>query len=739
VPLILSAPASSSGGRLSVPFSVRVGRVARLSVPFGVQVAPPARLDVPFGVSVDVPAPGVSPLIEHDIQIDGLPGPVLSAALTHDGPYEELDVTVRGLYPLALPSASVALASRFSGAGVIGVPPGRVFTAQSQEPQVNRAEGTTTFRFRSGLDDRLRGIRLPEVVPWKLTPSRDPCLTVRRTLSVSRTVQEVFRAHVDPRFTLEFDPMPRSEWVEGRIDFTTRNITPQALWDATYGALGMTLQVRRAGTGVRLVGTWATPVRAPGGGPVTPLDWQTDREQAREWYQTPRRLTVRGAPHATPLTREKLLQWIGPDPDLAALQREILLNAEWFDPPAPSGTSVAQTGYLKLNGQQVRQVEVTTGDVTVTETVDGQPVVRLHRGVGLGVKLTETRFDPDCPARPQLQRTRTLAWGYDLQTQLSSYSVPGPGLNTTLTVGDLVGNEETTTTYQYSPQGYLAAQTTSTTRLASVQQEGADAAPAERGVLEGREVTQQTVTQRWAPTSGGLWRYDPGTSGQTLMPVYDRETGEAVRTVAVARATPDAPRLTDQAPPSYDCAPVCAVLREVLDPTGAVLHAGDAGLREDEEVTVDALHSLDLVLAARMALTARWHRVVTTFTVPFAYPYQPGDWTADGLVQRVRITVQDGQISSEVTCAQLDTTLLAPGSAALESYLLDPQQGRAVMLTRLPSGARARIVTGWNAATGAALVEDGFIEFRSGFPPAPGDELEWQLERGQREATNARR
>ncbi|GGB71203.1 hypothetical protein [Deinococcus soli (ex Cha et al. 2016)] len=737
MPLILPRRHRSRAA-LDVAFHVRAPAAARLSVAFGVQAVPPTRLDVAFDVAATVPSPSSSPLLDHEIQVDGLPGPVLSTTLTHDGPYEELEVTVDGLHPLALPTVSLQLTSRVAQGVTLGVVPTRVFRAQSQEPQVNRRERTTTFRYRSSLDDRLRGLRLPETIPWKLNPSEDPCLTVRRTVGISAHVRALFRQHVDPAFVLEFDPLTRSRWVEGRLDFTTLNITPQALWDATYGALGMVLQVRRKGTGVRLVGTWATPVQVRSG-PAVSLDWQEEREQAREWYQTPRRFTVKGAPRATPLTREKLLAWIGPDPDREALEREILLNYEWYEPPSPSGTSVAQSGFLKLNGQLVRQVEVTTGDVVITEIVDGKKKTDTLYGMGTGVKLTETRFDPTCPSRPLFQQVRTLAWGYDGQTKISSYSVPGPGLNTTLKVGDLVGNERTTTTYQYSPQGHLTAQTTSTTRVASLQQQNADAEINQRGPLQGREETTQTVTQRWAPTSGSLWRYDPGTSGQTLLPVYDDETQEAVRTVAVARATPDAPRLTDQAPPSYDCRPVCDVLREVLDPTGVVLHAGDAGLREDEEVSVDFLDVTDLVSAARMMLTSRWHRLVTTFTVPFASPFQQGDWTADGLVQRVRITAQDGQISSEVTCTQIDTTLLQPGSAAMENYLLDPQQGRAVMLTRLPGGARARLVTGWNPSTGEALAEDAFIGFRTGFPPSPGDELEWQLERGQREATNGRR
>lgn len=727
-----------SRAALDVAFDVRAPAAARLSVAFGVQAVPPARLDIAFDVAATVPEySGDVPLTVHDIDVTGLPGTVRSVTLTHDGPYEELDVTVDGLHPLELPTAVVQLVSQLKDGVTLGVLPTRIFRAQSQEPQVNRREHTTTFRYRSSLDDRLRGLRLPETIPWKLNPSEDPCLTVRRTVGISAHVRALFRQYVDTAFTLEFDPLSRSQWVEGRLDFTTLNITPQALWDATYGALGMVLQVRRKGAGIRLVGTWATPVQIRSG-PAVSLDWQEEREQAREWYQTPRRLTVTGAPRATPLTREKLLTWIGPDPDREALEREILLNVEWYEPPSPSGTSVAQSGFLKLNGQLVRQVEVTTGDVVVTETVDGVKKTTPLYGVGTGVKLTETRFDPTCPSRPLFQQVRTLAWGYDGQTQTSTYRVPGPGLNTLITVGDLVGDERTTTTYLYSPQGHLTAQTTSTTRLASLQQENADADPDQRGPLQGREQVPQTVTQRWAPTSGSLWRYDPGTSGQTLLPVYDAESQEAVRTVAVARATPDAPRLTDQAPPSYDCKPICDVLREVLDPTGVVLHAGDAGLREDEEVSVDFLDATDLVSAARMMLTSRWHRLVTTFTVPFAYPYQQGDWTADGLVQRVRITAQGGQISSEVTCAQLDTTLLAPGAAALESYLLDPQQGRAIMLTRLSGGTRARLVTGWNPSTNEALVEDAFISFRTGFPPSPGDELDWRMIRGQREATSGR-
>lgn len=681
-----------------------------------------------------------SPVLTYDVQITGLPGEVLSVEYEHTGPYEDLTVTVAGLYPLDSPDISVQLTGYADGV-LVGQLPTRTFLAFSQEPETDEAARTTTFRYRTSLDGALRGIRLPELVPWRLNPSPNPCDS-RQRLNVSGFVHRVMREQVDPAFSLEHDPLVNAEWIEGLIDESTLNITPLDLWGKTYGLLGMELHVDLLGAGVRLVGRWPQPV-ATQGGLVIPDGDRLSSQPRYQRLQTPKRLTLRGAPRWTPLTPELLLDWIGPHPDLLSLQREILPNAEWFDEPESSGTATVQRGYRKLNGQMVAQIEVTTDDVTATETVDGQPRIRLYRGVGTGLKTTRTTYDPDCPARITYQETESRTWAYQTDTETSVITLPGPGLNIGVTVGAEVAREVTRTTYAYSPQGYLTSKTTSTERTGSLEQVDAENAPGERGAITARETLRQNVTERWSPAGGGLWRYEPGTSGQTLLPLYDSVTGEAVRTVAVARATPDAPRLTDQAPPSYDCRPYCEVIRDVLDDTGVVLHAGDAGFAEDQEISVPVLPAADLLPVARQLMANTWHREVTTLTLAWPVAYIPGTWLSDGRVQNLKINVSPSEngleVTSELTCARLLTDLLGPGQAGVEPYRTDPGQGRAIMLARAGQGALARVVIGWDVQTGEPLVEQALIRFRSGFPPAPGDELEWQLVRGAREATNARR
>ncbi|AWT34500.1 hypothetical protein DM785_02275 [Deinococcus actinosclerus] len=740
MPLILSA-AAPEGPEATALFEARQPPSVFAQATFTARQPVPVETSALFTALAPVATPnGASPLLTYDVDITGLPGEVLAATYDHTGPYEDLEVTIAGLYPLESPDVLVQLTGYADGV-IVGELPTRTFLSLSQEPETDEAAGTTTYRYRTSLDDILRGLKLPELVPWKLNPSANLCAE-RQRLGVSGFVQQVFRIRVDPAFLLESDPLRNSEWIEGLIDESTLNITPLDLWGKTYGALGMELHVEPLGAGVRLVGRWPQPVTMQSG-PEIPADVRLSSQPRYQRFQTPKRLTVRGAPHWTPLTPAALLDWIGAHPDRLALEREIMPSSEWFEAPERSGTTTVQRGARKLNGQLVAQIEVTTDDVIATETVDGQTRLRLYRGVATGLKTTRTTYDPDCPARPTYQETESRTWAYQLDTETGVLALPGPGLNTTVTVGAEVAREITRTTYTYSPQGYLAAKTTSTERTGSLEQVNAESAPGDRGAVTARETLRQSVTERWAPAGGGQWAYDPGTSGQTLLPLYDAQTGEAIRTVAVTRATPDAPRLTDQAPPSYDCRPYCEVIRDVLDDTGVTLHAGEAGRAEPREINVPMLSATDLLGAARQAMANTWHRRERTLSVAWPVGYTPGTWLSDGRVQSLRITVTPSEagleVTSEITCMALLADFLAPGQAGVEPYQTDPQQGRAIMLARAGQGALARVVTGWDAEAGEPLVEHAPIRFRSGFPPAPGDELEWQLVRGAREATNARR
>ena len=513
MPLILQfsdeGPPRPSG---EVTFTARTPPGVRGSVILTARRPVPISGEATFTASLPTPGIASSRDIGYTTDLTGLPGPVLTAEYRHSGPYEELTVTVDGLYPLATPTAQLRLQARTGTGALLGELPTRVFGAASQEPQLNTGENQTTFVFRNSFDADLRGVRLAELIPWKLNRSPELCAGTRQEQNVSELIRQIMQAHVDGAFRLDDDPLRSSTWIEGRTDYSTLGKTPQQVWDETYGLLGMVLWVTPTGTGIRLVGTWPQPV-TEGTGPAISPDWRLTDLPQRQWYQTPRRLTLRGAEHATDLTPELLLDLIGPDPARVELERELYPNAEWFEPAESSGTSTVQRGFRKLGGQLVSQVEVTTGDVSVQETVDGQPVIRLLYGVATAYKRTETRYDPVCHGRPVSQRTETRGWGYDLQTELGTFSVPGPGLNITLRTGDLVAEETTLTTYTYSPQGHQTSETTTTRRLASMEQAGAEGDLADRGPLTGREYITQTITQTWAPMGAGRWRYSSGVSG----------------------------------------------------------------------------------------------------------------------------------------------------------------------------------------------------------------------------------
>lgn len=698
------------------------------------------------------PAPGELPTVygrpalSTSSRVNGLPGRVLTWEYSHTGQYEELTVTVDGQHGLATPTAILeAEASVVYPDGAI-TPldrlPRRRFEQLGQEPEVNVAENTTTFRFRNAFDQRLRGVRLPELIPWKLNPtppakSGDCSARVRQRQRVSDLVGQVMRDYVDPFFGLEDDPLRNgAEWIEEEREFSTNGLTPQALWDQTYGLLGMVLHVHPNGDGVALIGRWPQPLGSRPS-PAPPQGWTLERTDRREILHTPVRLTVRGAPQVTVLTFDKLMEWVGDDPAGEEIRRALGPNAEWFEEHR-SGTGRVQRGFRKSRGQMVAELEITTGDVTAEETVDGKKVSVTFFGVLLGHTATTTTYDPECADRPLLQRTQSRTYGYTPFTRTNSVVIAGPGVFAAPLAGELVTDEEVVTSFRYSPQGYLIGKTTVTRKLGSLEQKNAEEEPARRGALTAREYLTTVITESWLLLGSGRWRHSVTTSTQSLVPVYDQESGEAVRTATVMRALPPVIEYTDQAPPTYRCPSGCA--RRVLDETGIVLATGDAGFAEEAEISLPFLDPRRLDQVAQPVLASQWWRVVSTYSLAYPVGTPPGSpWGGEnGIVREVRISGGAGGVDSQVTVVRFDDGLVAPGGS-VTGLRADPERGRSVMLAGRPGGARVRLVTGWDLQRGAATVEDAFVAFRTGFPPTPGDEIEWERNpvTGQREARSA--
>ncbi|WP_288481022.1 hypothetical protein [uncultured Deinococcus sp.] len=679
------------------------------------------------------------PVLETDSSVTGLPGDMLSWSYTHGGQYEELSVVVMGQHGLALPTAlvqarGIAVSADETGRP-LGILPARVFQALGQEPEVDVGQDQTTFLFRNDRDQELRGIRLPELVPWKLNPTPEGTCTSRprQRLRISPLVQAVMRDRVDPNFALTTDPLLHAEWVESERDFSTLNLTPQDLWDQTYGLLGMQLHLWPQGTGFKLVGRFTQPPVQ--GSPSAPLSgrWPLSRSERRERRQTPARLTVTGAPSVTPLDYQTLMALIGDDPARDEISRALGPGSEWFE-ESSADTGTTRRGYRKARGQLVDQVELTTGDVVAKETVDGKEVSVTFSGVVLSLSRTSTTYDPDCADRPQLQRTLSRTYAYTPFTKLDVVAVNGPGIFTTALGGDLASEEEALTTYTYSPQGWQTGKTTTTTRLGSLQQEGAEDEPDKRGKLLSKERLTDITAETWLPTGAGRWQHTVQRSVQSLVPVYDTESGEAVRTSTVTRPLPPVIETTDQAPPSYRCPDAC--LRDLSDPTGAVLVAGDAGFGEEQTVALPWASAGDLVPLGRRLMEDRWHREVRTLSLPYPLGVVPGAPLDGGWVREVSIQGSAAGVDTSVTVAAFDG--LFPLPTIGQPYLLDPASGSSLMLAGRPGGARVRLVRGWEPEGQKPIVEDAFVAFRTGFPPTPGDEISWTLVQGRREAQSAR-
>lgn len=691
--------------------------------------------------SLPLPASGGGAAVMYHAQLSGLPGPVLSWDYSHNGQDEELTAVVRGLFGTSTPTVLLS-AEALTGAGsTLARLPTRTFQQMGQEPQEDVGGYRTTFRFREGMDTMLKRAVLPELINWKLNPTPDPCLTVRQTQNISSLVRNIMRDFGN--FTLELDPLIDSHFEEGRKEFSTEGLSPMDVWNATYGTLGMGLYLASGGQALTFIGRFADPIDTRSG-PYISADWITELSQGRELLQMPVDLTLKGADQPLPLKPQAILELLAGDPALGEVARELLPEQEWYDPIESAGTARTQRGYRKSGGQMVSTLEITTDDIEVRETVDDKPYFRLWNGVATGYKRSDTTYDALCPGRPLREVTESKTWAFDAQTQGGRFQSYGPGLYHSLNVGDLVSDERTVTTYRYSPQGYLAAKTTATRRLASLKQESAEDAPEKRGPLEGREYVVTTQTEQWQPIGGGRWLYTPGVSGQTLVPVYDAETGEAIRTASVARSSPDAPRITDQAPSSYDC-DACEI-KDILDPTGVVFRVGDAGFADPLEVSIAFLSPESLIAVGQVILARDWGRLVTNLSVPLPLGYFPGTWVSfgegqdAGRVRELRMGQQEGdtKIVTQLTLSRPDYLLGKPNQARRDNLLADDNAGRAVMLAGRPGGALARIVRGWDAEAVQPVLDNGFIAFRTGFPPRPGDEIEWKMVRGQREATGAR-
>jgi len=639
-------------------------------------------------------------------------GQVVSAQYSHTGTRESLNLTVLGRV-----TPQVQLSLTVSDAGSVSVVlDGDLF---QYEPRRTPTGWVTTLHGYNKAASRLGSVRLDELIPWQLSPTplpdrRVPCAARLKpqSTSVSGIVTEAFKS---AGMLLSFparDPFTGLTFEEGTREYSTLNKTPDQVFADTYGQIGWAYVVR---------GQIAAALPAGGGylsGTVR-VDDLADLSQRFEAANTPSLVTATGADLL--MDKPDLIQLVSSAPDPASLQRELLQEAEWF---VTTATDTGETikGFRKSLGVIVATAELTRSDVTVQETVDGQLKTRTFSRVVTGFTSTETTYDPSCTDAVIRQTTIKQSFSYTLNTDTHSRVLSGPGFIGGYEVGTPLGDETQTVFQTYSPEGYLASRTTNTQKLVSVKQENADAAPKDRGEITPNEYLDTVLSETFQPTGGGDWLRLWNLSGAQQVPLYDAESGDAVRLSTKGGAVNGGQETLDSAPPQVRCPDPCAG-RKAAYPQVARRSVPDG--REGQEVSrslpfVESGQLLDS-FAAGIAESLS-PTVGTDATLASVQDWRPGTTLGgelDGVVESYTLDAAAGMATVKLTARKLNPT----GSEALTGET-GPGPYRDLVTWRLPGGVVVNHFKG--VKDNVPQFDRVFVRVTGANLPNPGDELEWR-------------
>lgn len=648
-------------------------------------------------------------------------GQVISADYSHTGTRETLTLTVLGEVAAGSGFVSLTAVEREGQAEL-----GRFSVTLDADPtqyevRLSSVGKTTLLYAYNRAASRLGSVRLGELIPWKLSPTplpdrRVPCAArlPPQTIEVGAVLVAAFAAAGMGLAFSSGNPLAGQRWKEGIRDYSTRGKTPDQVFSETVGQVGYTYVVRGSTAYALLRGEGF-----PGVQPVRAEDVTGDLTVRGEAANVPSKITATGADLRVP--KKDLLELIGDAPDLLNLQRELAKNAEWFETTATADGEVTK-GYRKAGGVITQTAERTLSDVTVTGTVDGEQVSRTFSRVATGYTSTDFLYDPFCPDALLVQATTKRSWGYDLGTETHGVFLGGPGFAGYYEGGNLLAEETQRIEQRWSPQGYLASRTTTTRKLVSLKQTNAEGAPAERGPLEAHEYATQILSEAWLRVQGGRWQRTWSLSGPQQLPLYDQETGEAVRLGTRGGSSQTGVEVTDAAPPQIRCPDPCAEqvttypqVLELTSPTGreGAEMSLNLGMVEDAAVLTTVLQ-----IAARGAGPS----VASDGTLSHVADWRPGVRLAGaltGIVEAYSLNAQGGQASCKVTARRVD-----PLGGPTESAVDDVGPWRDTVLYGVPGGV---IVNHLRA------IEDGepkfvhvLVRVSGAILPSPGDELEWR-------------
>ena len=646
-------------------------------------------------------------------------GSVISAQYSHTGTRESMTMTVAGATtPSALLDLTVS-SSTDAGSESISL---TLDCDQFQYEVQTTATGTTTIlKAENRNAARLGIVRCDELIPWKISPTpapdrRVPCAArpQLQDISVSGIVAKAFQAAGMVLSFIGSDPLEGQKWKEKERDYSTAGKTPDQVFDDAHGQLGYTYIVR----GDRAFATTVDGflfIRN-----MANRDLRADRTVRNEAQNTPSLVKATGADLL--IDRPSLIALAAEAPDSASLLREASRDYDWYvTTPTENGETIK--GFRKTAGQMTMTNELVRSSVTVQETVDGVQQSRTFNGVVTGYSSTSSRYDPDCTDKLTYQQTIKTSYGYGLNTSTRSAIFSGPGWGGGYEAGDTLANETQTIYQTYSAEGYLQSRQTTTTKLASLQQTGADGALANRGPLLAREYTTVILSENYQPLGGGKWLRVFSQSGGQQLPLYDTESGDAVRLASRGGTFNNGQEVLDQAPSQVTCPDPC-ITKKISFPQIERRSMPDG--REGAEANRSLPFVTDrLLLSAYADGIARVlaPSTVTDFTLAGVMDLRPGVQLAgvlDAVTQAYSIDASNGFATVKVTARKLKVA-----GANVLPQISGAGPFRDMVIWRLPGGVQVNHLKGFDLS-GMPLFDRIFVRATGANLPAPGDELEWR-------------
>ncbi|WP_027459260.1 hypothetical protein [Deinococcus murrayi] len=465
-------------------------------------------------------------------------GRAVSASYQHDGETETVTLTLKGR---AQPGESLTVFASLGDAPAVA----RRLTVDPRQYEVTRTrEGgvTTTLRAYNAAAERARSYPLPELVEWVRSPRLDypddyvvqpgllpaspPPLPPLRTVGVSDLVRRGFAAAGVAFSLIGPDPFEGETWQEKRRETSTGGRTPADLFGDTYGALGYRLIAR----GDALYGVPPGGSLTGEGDAFTRCEIESLTERG-EGAQVPGRIRLSAAERA--VLGPILPRDPGADPETPeeGEPTEEDRQRSWKEvTPTENGFTVS-AGYV-LGGLLRQEQQVEIGRVEVKETVDGRAATRVFERVLISDTKTTYAYHPACTEAVVRQQTTKRGFGYTLNTRTRMVNVSGTLFSASLPGGDLVENQTeiiTQTWYEDGDlAGYLKSRRTAGKRLVSVEQAGSEDEPQKRGPLQPREYVGQVLGEVYRRI-GPVWHRYYATTGGASVPLYDLDSGEAVR------------------------------------------------------------------------------------------------------------------------------------------------------------------------------------------------------------------